>query len=125
MGLVVRAFPLLPGKEDQLRAFAEELKTRRAAEGREFFARFGVSRESWHLQTTPYGTWVIAVTDISGLPVEVVAREYSQSEQPFDCWFKGQVRELSGIDPDEQPLGPPTETIFDTAALPEPTPADA
>ena len=125
MGLVVRAFPVVPGKEELARAFAEELKTKRAAEAREFFARFGVSRESWHLQTTPHGTWVIGVTEISGLPVAVAAQEYSQSERPFDRWFKDQVHELSGINPDEQPLGPPTETIFDTAELLEPTPAGA
>jgi len=41
MDLIVRAFPVIPGKEEQLRAFARELQTRRAAEASEFYARFG------------------------------------------------------------------------------------
>jgi hypothetical protein len=116
MDLIVRAFPVIPGKEDQLRAFAHELQTRRAAEASEFYARFGVNRESWHLQSTPHGTWVIGVTHLTGMPIEEAADKYSASEQPFDRWFKNQVHELSGINPDEQPLGPPTDCIFDTAA---------
>ena len=116
MDLIVRAFPVIPGKEGQLRAFARELQTRRAAEASEFYARFGVSRESWHLQSTPHGTWIIGVTQLGGLPIEVAAERYSASEEPFDRWFKNQVHEMSGINPDEQPLGPPTECIFDTEA---------
>ncbi|HXT20593.1 MAG TPA: hypothetical protein VN923_07580 [Thermoanaerobaculia bacterium] len=124
MDLVVRAFPIIPGKEEQLRTLAREMQTRRAADARAFFDRFGVARESWHVQQTPYGTWIIGVTQITGMPIPVAAEEYSRSERPFDRWFKNQVHELSGINPDEQPLGPPTECIFDTAAL-EPAPADA
>jgi hypothetical protein len=118
MELIVRAFPVIPGKEEHLRAFAREVQTIRAAEAREFYGRYGVSRESWHLQTTPHGSWVIGVTQIVGMPVEVAAQQYSQSEHAFDRWFKNQVHELSGINPDEQPLGPPTECIFDTAVAP-------
>ena len=116
MDLIVRAFPIIPGKEEQLRAFAREVQSRRAAEASEFYSRFGVQRESWHVQTTPHGTWVIGVTHLTGMPIEEAAEKYSASEQPFDRWFKNQVHELSGINPDEQPLGPPTECIFDTDA---------
>ena len=125
MSLVVRAFPIAPGKEDEVEALAEQLRTRRSAEAAEFYRRFGVSRESWHLQRTPHGTWVIGVTDITEQPVEVAAQQYSQSEEPFDRWFKDEIHRLSGINPDEQPLGPPTECVFDTAALavPQPEPA--
>ena len=117
MSLVVRAFPLAPGKEGEVEALAEEMRTRRAAEAADFYRRFGVSRESWHLQRTPHGTWVIGVTDITEQPVAAAAEQYSLSEEPFDRWFKDRVHQLTGINPDEQPLGPPTECVFDTEDL--------
>ena len=117
MSLVVRAFPIAPGKEEQVEALAEQLRTRRAAEVADFYRRFGVSRESWHLQRTPHGAWVIGVTDISEQPVEAAAAQYSLSEEPFDRWFKDEIHRLCGINPDEQPLGPPTRCVFDTEEL--------
>jgi hypothetical protein len=122
MDLIVRAFPVIPGKEEQLRDFARQVQTQRAAEARDFYSRYGVSRESWHLQATPHGTWIIGVTQLGDMPVHVAAQQYSESERPFDRWFKNQVHELSGINPDEQPLGPPTECIFDTSGAAGPAP---
>jgi hypothetical protein len=117
MELLVRAFPVLAGKEPELRSFARALQTTRAAEAADFYERFGVARESWHLQETPHGPWVIGVTQIPERPIEAAAEEYAGSQDPFDRWFKDQVKLVTGIDPDETPLGPPTESIFDTANL--------
>jgi hypothetical protein len=113
MQLVVRAFPVLPGREGELRALADELRTTRAGEASEFFRRMGAARESWHLQQTPQGPWLIAVTQIPERPVQQVGREYAESSQPFDSWLKRQVGIITGVDPDATPLGPPTECIFD------------
>ena len=113
MPLIVRAFPLLPGKEEDLRKLAAEMAGPRREEAKEFFASFGVVRESWHYQETPHGAVVIGVTEVDG-EVSTVAHEYAESNRPFDRWFKDQVRNLSGVDPDIQPLGPPSEVIFDT-----------
>ena len=110
MSLVVRAFPVLAGKENVVRAFAKSLATDRAAEVAHFYTCFGVKSESWHLQETPSGLWVIAVTDVDA-PTKR-AEQYSSSHAEFDEWFKAQVLALSGIDPSTQPLGPPTERIF-------------
>src|SRR5262245_12873585 len=112
MPTVVRAFPVLPGKEDGIRALAEEIAGPRRKDVSEFYGRFGVTHESWHLQQTPNGPWVIAITEVTGEPQEA-GQEYAKSELPFDRWFKSQVIELTGIDPDVQPLGPPTETLLD------------
>jgi len=101
---------VLPGKEGVVRAFAKSLTTDRAADVAQFYALFGVKYESWHLQETPSGLWVIAVTEID-VPTKR-AEQYSSSHAEFDEWFKSQVFELSGIDPITQPLGPPTEEIF-------------
>jgi hypothetical protein len=111
MPLVVRAFPVLPGKEEELHQFVEQLRGPRYAEATEFYRSFGVTRETWHLQQTPTGPVVIGVTEVT--EPDARAQEYAQSQRPFDRWFKDQVHRLTGINPDVQPLGPPTEQIFE------------
>jgi hypothetical protein len=113
MPLIVRAFPVLRGKEEDVRKLAAEMAGPRREEAREFFRSFGVVRESWHYQETPHGPLVIGVTEVDG-DLSAIAQEYAESSRPFDRWFKEQVKNLSGIDPDVQPLGPPSEVIFDT-----------
>jgi hypothetical protein len=110
VSLIVRAFPVLKGKESVVRELAKSLATDRAAEMAHFYTCFGVTSESWHMQETPHGLWVIAVSEID----EPTKRgeQYSASHAEFDEWFKAQVLELSGIDSTTQPLGPPTEEIF-------------
>jgi hypothetical protein len=112
MPLVVRAFPVLRGKEEQVREFAAEMAGARRAEASAFYRSFGVRRESWHLQRTEHGFWVIGVTDVTD-DLEAKAQAYATSQRPFDRWFKDQVLLLTGINPDVEPLGPPTETLFD------------
>ena len=110
MALVVRAFPVLPGKEAGLRAFAGALAKERAAEAAVFYAGLGVRHESWHLQKHEHGTWVIGVTDVDA-PAQR-APQYAAAQEKFHRWFKDQVLQFTGIDPDTQPLGPPTEEVF-------------
>jgi hypothetical protein len=115
MELLVRAFPVLPGMESRMREFARDVQTVRAREAEHFYRRHGVERESWHLQVTPHGAWVIGVTQIADRPAAVAGKAYAESQHPFDRWFKEQVKTLTGIDPERTPLGPPTECLFDTA----------
>jgi hypothetical protein len=114
MPRLVRAFPVLRGQEEQMRQFAREVGAGRSREAADFYARMGVVRETWHLQDTPHGPWVIAITEFGDRPIDDAARDYAASEQAFDRWFKGQVKTLTGIDPDFEPLGPPTQCIFDS-----------
>ena len=108
MSLIVRAFPLRSPLKD-LQAFAAAL-TERKAEADAFYRQYGVSHESWHVQETSDGTWVIAVTAVD--EVDHAAVRYAGSSEAFDRWFKSQVLALTGVDPDQQPLGPPTTQVF-------------
>jgi hypothetical protein len=117
MPLIVRAFPVLQGKEEDIRKLAAEMAGPRREEAQEFYRSFGVVRESWHYQETPHGPLVIGVTELDDDP-RVRAQQYAESDRPFDSWFKTQVRNLTGIDPNTQPLGPPSEEIFDTQGEP-------
>jgi len=109
MSLMVRGFPVLPGQEDAARQFVAELTGPRQHEVSDFFRRFGICRESWHLQHLPHAALIIVVSELTDKP-EVAARDYAESQHPFDRWFKSQVCQLCGVDPDEAPLGPLTET---------------
>lgn len=115
MDLVVRAFPVLSGKEVDVEEFARDVSSRQA-ELDDFYRRYGVVRETWHVQRTEHGLWIIGVTQLEGRPAAEVAPEYAASQREFDVWFKGRVRELSGVDPDVEPLGPPTRCLFDWSA---------
>ncbi|MFZ5843684.1 MAG: hypothetical protein ACOY3E_12400 [Pseudomonadota bacterium] len=109
MPIVVRAFPIRRPLEE-LNAFAATLATERRAEADQFYRHYGVSHESWHLQQTPTGPWLIGVTRVD--EPEVAAAQYAKAPEAFDAWFRAQVLHLSGIDPAVQPLGPPTTMIF-------------
>jgi len=109
MPLVVRAFPVSKSL-DEVRAFAAKLKERRS-EACDFYCQYGVSHESWHVQETPAGPWIIVVNVVDD-PGEAAPR-YARASEGFDKWFKAQVLEVTGIDADKQPLGPPTTMIYD------------
>jgi len=121
MQLVVRAFPVLPGYEGRARQVAREMQTTRASASRDFYRRHGVARETWHIQMTAHGMLLIGVTQVPEGPVDLAAKAYAASEEPFDRWLKDQVKHLTGIDLDLTPLGPESECIFDTGScLPSP-----
>jgi hypothetical protein len=113
MTLVVRAFPLR-GSMSDLAAFSAQLKGARAGEASQFYRHYGVEYESWHLQDTVNGPWVIAVTTVEN-PDDAAPR-YADATEAFHVWFKSQILSLTGIDPNETPLGPPTEEIFSWSA---------
>jgi hypothetical protein len=102
MPFVVRAFPVLADREEDLREFARQMAGERAADGAEFYRRFGVAHESWHLQRADAGPLVIVVTEVGD--VDATASAYAASQLPFDRWFKDQVLHLTGVSPDRDPL---------------------
>lgn len=108
--LVVRAYPLRD--RASLDEFVRELRERKH-EARGFYERHRVE-EAWFLQETDDGTIVIAV--LATDDPERAARTYQESHEAFDEWFKRRVIEVSGVDPNQTPLGPPTEHIFEFTA---------
>ena len=109
MPVLVRAFPIRKPVAD-LHAFATALANERHEDATAFYRQLGVSHESWHLQQTPSGPWVLGVTVVDN-PTAAGPR-YAASSAEFDRWFKDQVKYLSGVDPEREPLGPPTTQVF-------------
>lgn len=112
MPIVVRAFPLEKGiTRKDIEAFARDLKGKHANQINQFYKGFGVTKESWYFQDGSRGPQVIVLSEIGH--VESAAKQYQESQEEFAVWFKKEVDRLSGIDPNKDPLGPPTEKIFD------------
>ena len=109
MSIVVRAFPVA-GSIEKVEDFARELKSRRS-EAADFYGKYGVTHESWHMQQTPAGPMVIVVNVVED-PREAAPR-YAASTEAFESWFKGAVLEATGIDATREPLGPPTTLLYD------------
>jgi hypothetical protein len=110
---LVRAFPLLPGKRAAFDSFVAEVKRRRD-ETAQFYASYGIARETWHVQQSVVGDIIICCTDIEKL--QPAAAKYAASRAPYEAWFKKQVLEICGVDANTQPLGPECTMVFDSTA---------
>ncbi len=108
MSIVIRAFPVTSATN--LDNFANALKGEHREHIAAFYKGYGVAHESWHLQDTPTGPWVIALTVLD--EIEESFSKYAATSEDFHVWFKDQVKAASGIDPNEMPMGLPTTQIF-------------
>jgi hypothetical protein len=95
MATLALAFPVLPGKGDEARRFAQEVMARRD-EAAASWGRMGLTRETWHLQSTPMGDLVLVWMEGDD-PVEGM-RRWAQSTDPYDRWFKDTAGAITGLD---------------------------
>lgn len=113
MPVFLGAFPVLPGKADEVRKLAQETLGR----GEEFSAsqkKSGIPREEWALQETPMGDLVLVRFECDD--VEASFARLATSTDDFDVWFRGRVLEISGVDLAAPPEGAPPEIILDWRA---------
>jgi hypothetical protein len=97
-------FPVLPGKEDAARAFAKEVAGPRADQFNDLQSRASISRETWTLQQTPMGSFVLVWFDGD---VEAAFGDLATANDEFTVWFREQVKDVTGLDmaaPNEDPL---------------------
>jgi hypothetical protein len=106
-------FPVLPGKEIAFKAFAAECAGPRAAGFAEMQATAGTTRETWSLQQTPMGAFVVVWFE--GDP-ERAFGELAADQGAFATWFKAQVLEISGVDLGAPSDDPMPETVLDWSA---------
>ncbi len=104
----VVALPVLPGKEEPWRRFAQELLGSRLREYEGFRERLGLRNESVRLAYSPRQEMAVAHLEIED--PEQVLWLLTTSEEPFDVWFKQKLAEFHGCDL-TRPGGSP-EMIF-------------
>ena len=114
MPAVCVVMPILRGKEDAARRFAEEVRGPRAAEFAQWQRAGGnTTRETWHLQQSPDGfslaVW-FEVDDPEG------AFKHLARAGGFGAWFRDRVREVTGVDVSDADAMPPPELLLDWRA---------
>ena len=103
------AFPILPGKVDAARAFANDVAGARRSEFNAMQKRTGTTRETWSLQETPAGAFMLVWFEGN---VEEAFRDLATATDAFTVWFREQVKKVTGIDMAEPAEGGP-ELLID------------
>jgi len=80
----------------------------------EYLNRVGISKETWHLQKTPMGSFVVVHFE-SEDPAKSF-KVLAESTHPFDVWFRQQALQVSGVDLGKPMEGAPPEEIFSLSA---------
>jgi hypothetical protein len=114
MAIFNGAFPVLPGKVEEARAFAKETIGQRRTGFDESQKRGGITRETWSIQEMPDGSAVVLVWFESPDP-EKSFTELAQDPSDFAVWFRSRVKEVSGVDLTESQEGGP-ELVLDWSA---------
>jgi hypothetical protein len=112
MPMMAVAFPILPGKTDEWRAWMDELNGSRRTEFVASRSGAGV-RERTFLQSTPMGDMVIVT-----LEGDDPGRAFGQmmgASDAFTTWFLANVQAIHGMDLSvPMPGGPPSHLVVDS-----------
>ncbi len=95
---LILAVPIVRGKEEEWRRFAQELQETYPREYEDLRRRLGVRAERVWLIQESCGEVALAYAEVEA-PEEVI-RRLAASEGPFDAWFKEKLLELHGYDLD-------------------------
>ena len=106
------AFPILPGKTDAARAFANAVAGSRNGEFKSMQSRAGTSRETWSLQETPAGDFMLVWFEGD---VEKAFGDLATANDDFTVWFREQIKDVTGLDMSEPAEGGP-ELLVDWSA---------
>ena len=103
MGVFNGMFPILAGKEQAAREFAAEIVGARKAEFEKLQARSNTTRETWAMQETPMGSFMLVWFEGD---VEKAFGDLATDNGEFSTWLRSQVQECTGVDLGAPPEGP-------------------
>jgi len=103
MGVFNGMFPILEGKEDAARALASDTVGVRKADFEALQARSNITRETWAMQETPMGNFMLVWFEGD---VEKAFGDLASDNSDFATWFRTQVKEITGVDLAAPPEGP-------------------
>lgn len=92
MAVLTMAYPVLPGKEAAVRQFAKDMQSKKKLLEKSY-KRFGIKKESWFLQTTPQGSWLL--DNFEAKDMNAVQAGFAKSTDLFDVWVKDQIEQLT------------------------------
>ena len=103
-------FPVQAGKEEDARVFAAETVGARRAEFGAHHARAGTTRETWTLQETPMGSFMLVWFEGD---IEKAFTDLATNDSEFIVWFRAQVLDVTGVDLAAPSAGPPPAVLVD------------
>jgi len=103
------ALPILEGRAADARAFLADLEGKRKAEYATSEQRLAITKEVWAIQTTPMGELFVVFFQAPDIPGAV--GQFVGSRDPFDLWFKEQVKDATGVDLNVPPPGPLSDVL--------------
>ena len=106
------AFPILPGKADAARAFAGAVAGSRNSEFNAMQKRAGTTRETWNIQETPAGAFLLVWFEGD---IEKAFSDLATATDEFTVWFRAQIKGVTGLDMSEPAEGGP-ELLLDWSA---------
>ncbi len=115
MPLMAVAFPILPGKTAEWRAWMDELTGARSEEFAESRRRAGVHERTF-LQSTPMGDLVIVT--LEGDDPAVSFGQMMSAKDAFTTWFVERASAIHGFDVSALPAGSPSELVADSESAP-------
>lgn len=114
MAVFCAMFPILPGKTEQVKAIGEGLSGEHAAAFDASQKKLGVPVESWHLQQTPMGDFLLVyleTDDVGGM-----FSAFTTADSPSDRFLKDNIKECTGVDLNQMLPGMPSFPILDYRA---------
>ena len=103
-------FPIVKGKEGATRAFAAEVAGPRQADFRAHHARANTTRETWTIQETPMGSFLLVWFEGD---IEKAFGDHATHPSEFTAWFRAKVLEVTGVDLGAPPQGPLPDVLVD------------
>jgi len=109
MGVFNGMFPVLEGKEDAARAFAAEVVGARKKDFEATQARSNVTRETWAMQQTPMGSFMLVWFEGD---VDKAFGDLATDASEFSTWMRARIKEVTGIDMAAPPEGPMPDVVL-------------
>jgi hypothetical protein len=101
------------GKDAAARQFAADTIGKRKADFEALQAQSQVTRETWALQETPMGSFMLVWFEGN---VEKAFGDLATADSEFATWLRGQVKDITGVDLGAPPEGPLPDVLVDWSA---------
>jgi hypothetical protein len=97
MQCIAFAAPIRPGQTETDRAAMQSVSAgERKAAHQSSRERHGITREAVWIQQTPAGDMAVVYLEAGDLQAAFAG--IGSSQEPFDTWFRGLIRDVHGID---------------------------
>ena len=101
MEQICLVIPVREGHADDARDFMRELEESRKADYARSEERIGITKEVWFLAGVPSGEAMVAYIESEDFGSAL--RQFSESKDEFDMWFKRRLADATGVDLNDPP----------------------